>query len=530
VKIKSELIAMNIGVGQTIGTCWFFSSLNMFLTSDNGLKILWKKLQETLPKLSARQRNYFNSNINVPCPYKGGVKKTSAIYFWKFLNQYICAVGGPGRLIPKSGLNTYLTKNIKWRTEAVRESKGQSPGFPHNELPVILGHLGFKIGSDFRMLDFERWKYQFKKDNWTAPILMYRSKGSFNNTTPLRDLLLEKKGYELTGAIVYAQAREGGAHVWACTIRNGKGYITDSNYPTEQKPLNWWEADEVRQYFRNIVEYPHYRLNAAKTISFDVIMYTRKDYTNKIAPYCLMPPGGRYRPLTNTNQESLKTFKQNYGNYGVPVILSGNVHRNIHGNYSARVLAEATRKYGKRPLANAAFYNKIVNNSTSFNNGIRMARTATKNGLKYIINDKGKNFMNFKQKLIAKHPRPFPNDVFRNIWGRRFGNMNFIRKVKNYAYELGYVFPKEKIQALMAKRQTTRAGAKRKRSINSERIYRINNTNWVNNNGTYVNPNPNNWVRTNGNAETNNAIRFMLSNNGPINKIETFRRKTFRDI
>jgi hypothetical protein len=520
---------MNIGAGQTIGTCWFFSSLNMFLTSDNGLKILWKKLMERTKEMTPREWMYFMSNINAPCPYKGAVKKTSAIYFWKFLNQYICAVGGPGRLLPKSGLNTYLTKNIKWRANAMRESKGQSPGFPHLELPAILGHLGFKIGSDFRMLDFERWKYQFKKDNWTTPILMYRSEGSWSLTTPLRDLLLEKKGYELTGAIVYALSKEKGAHVWACTIRNGKGYITDSNYPTEQKPLTWWIADEVRNYFRNIPEYPHFRLNVAKTISFDVILYTRKDYTNKIAPTCLYRPNN-YIPLTNKNEESLRMFKYNYGNYGVPAILPGKVHAGIHKNYSGRVLAEATRQYGKRPLANAAFYNKIVNNSTSYHNGIERVRNATKNGQRYIINRKGKNYINFKTKLIAKHPRPFPNVVFRNIWGQRYGNMDFIRKVKNYAFEAGFTFPKEKIQALMAKRQSTRAGTKRKLNNEREQVYRLNNTNWVNNNGRYVNVNPNNWVRTNGNAETNNAIRFMLSNNGPITKIETFRRKTFRDL
>ena len=52
---------MNVSVGQTGSTCWFNSSLNMFLTSDNGLKILWQKLQETLPTLSDRQRAYFNA-------------------------------------------------------------------------------------------------------------------------------------------------------------------------------------------------------------------------------------------------------------------------------------------------------------------------------------------------------------------------------------------------------------------------------------------------------------------------------------
>lgn len=256
-------------------------------------------------------------------------------------------------------------------------------------------------------------------------------------------------------------------------------------------------------------------------------MYTRKDYTNKISPYCLLPQGG-YRPMTQSNRQKLNQF-MTWGSEAVNFLKRGGVGA-AHEMFSPRVLAEGMKQHGKRPVANTEFYNKIVNNSTSYSNGIQRARSATKNGRRYIIMRNGKNYMNFKQKLVAKHPRPFPENAFKTLWGQRQGNMNFIRRVKNYALNAGYTFPKEKIQALMAKRQTTRYGAARKTQIESERVYRLNNTNWINNNGTYVNVNPNNWVRTNGNAETNNAIRFMLENNGPINKIETFRRKTFRDI
>lgn len=522
---------MNVGVGQTGHTCWFFSSLNIFLTSDNGLKILWQKLQETLPKLKARQRNYFNSNINAPCPYKGAVKKTSAIYFWKFLNQYICAVGGPGRLLPTSGLNAYLTKNVKWREAGTREAKGTAGAAAYMELPALLGHLGFKIGSEFRMLDYERWyRYQFRKENWTAPILMYRKTSSWN-LIPLRDLMLEKKGYELTGAIVHVKPRFGSgrqAHVWSCVIRNGKGYVFESNSPTFQTPCSWWNKEDLLEYFDNLRPgWSNYSKNSAMFISFSVIMYTRKDYTSQISPYCLLPTGG-YRPMTQTNLQKLANF-ESWGPGAVNFLKRGGVG-NAHGLFSLRVLAEAVRRNAGRPRANVAFYNAIVNKSTSFSNGLERARSATKNGLRYAINTKGKNYLNFKQKLIAKHPRPFPDRIFKNLWGQRHGNMDFIKRVKNLALGAGYTFPKEKIQAIMTRRQTTRYGVERKKQTESERVYRINNTNWLNNTGTWVNVNPNNWIRINGNAEVNNAIRSLHSNNGPINKIETFRRKTFRDV
>lgn len=521
---------MNVGVGQTGLTCWFFSSLNIFLTSDNGLKILWHKLQETLPKLKARQRNYFNSNINSPCPYKGSVKKTSAIYFWKFLNQYICAVGGPGRLLPKSGLNAYLTKNVKWRNEGTREAKGTAPAHAFEELPAILGHLGFKVGSEFRMLDFGRWQYQFRKNNWTAPILMYRSKNS-ELLTPLRDLMLKKKGYELTGAIAYVKPRMGSGlvpHVWSCVIRNGKGYVFESNSPTFQTPCSWWEKEALLEYFSNLSStWAAYRTNQATFMAFAVIMYTREEFTKEIAPTCLLPPGG-YRPMTQSNRQKLAQF-ESWGPTAVNVFKRGGVGE-AHSAFTPRVLAEAVRRNAGRPRANVAFYNAIVNKATSFNNGLNRVRSATKNGLRYAINTNGKNYLNFKQKLIAKYPRPFPDSWFKRIWGERHGNMDFIRRIKNFSLTHGYVYPKEKIQGVMTKRQTTRYGAARKTQVEGQRVYRINNTNWLNNNGRWVNVNPNNWVRTNNNAETINSIRYLYSNNGPINKIETFRRKTFRDL
>lgn len=520
---------MNTGAGQTLGTCWFFSSLNIFLTSDNGLKILWRKLQEVLPKLSARQRNYFNSNINTACPYKGSVKKTSAIYFWKFLNQYICAVGGPGRLLPKSGLNAYLTKNVKWRGESTRESGGQyGGGNPYLELPAILGHLGFKVGSEFRMLDFERWKYKFKNDNWTAPILMYRSKSALSRTD-LTDLMLEKKGYELTGAIIYATSQgDGSAHVWACTIRNGKGYITDSNYPTLPKSLTWWKMDEVKEYFRTLPTYPQFRLGAAQFIAFDVILYTRKDYTNKIAPYCQLPQGG-YRPMTSNNEAKLRMFQETFENVGLRFLKSGQVGA-MHNMFSPRVLAEAIRRNANRPVANAKVFNTILKSAASYNNGLRNAWHATNaRGLKYKINENGPNFKNFRNKLIVKFPRPFPDRMFMFILGNSQNNIDFVKRIKKHATTGGYTYPKERINAVLKTRQMTRAGAKRKRNFENERMYLLNGKNWMNANGSYVNVNLNNWVRTNSNAEMNRAIRFKFGNEPP-KTIETFRRKTRDEV
>ena len=506
---------MNIGVGQTGPTCWFNSSLNIFLTSDNGLKILWQKLQEVYPALKPREKAYFNSNINAPCPYKGGVKKTSAIYFWKFLNQYICAVGGPGRLIPKSGLNAYLTKNVKWRANATKESKGTSGAHPSWELPAILGHLGFKVGRDFRMLNAERWRYKFKNNSWTAPILMYSGGG---HTYAMRDLLLEKRGYDLTGAIVYvapSMASELMPHVWACSIRNGKGYICDSNYPTTQIECKWWQKTDLERHFMTVSQ--PYRTGVARLMGFDVIMYTRKEFTNKIGPSCQLPK--QYRPLTANNENKLEQLQQ-WGS--VNFLKTGRVG-NAHKIFSPRVRAEAIRQNAKRPLMTASAFNKFVNQAGSFNHGMNLLQSAKNDkGLVYKVNANGQNYRNYRKKLIAKFPRQIPKNTIARFWRSSNSNSEFDQRLRSYANRRGYTIKENNLKGILARRATTRAGVKRVRNAETERMYLVNNTQWRNSNGTNVTNkiNANNWVRTN-----NNNVTPLVKNHTNATNVKTFKRK-----
>lgn len=448
---------MNVGVGQSGLTCWFFSSLNMFLTSDNGLKILWQKLQEVYPKLKPREKNYFNSNINAPCPYKGALKKTSAIYFWKFLNQYMCAIGGPGRLIPKSGLNAYLTKNIKWRLGSTRESKGTTAGLPSKELPALLGHLGFHVGRDFRMLDFYRWQYKFKNDNWNTPILMY------NNST-IRDLLLEKKGYELTGAIVYVSPQPNTGklpHVWACSIRNNKGYICDSNYPAVQVECNWWSKEDLKEYFIKYVE-TSYRTGSTYML-FDVIMYTRKDFTNKIAPTCQRA----YRPLTAVNKEKLEQL-ENWGPHAINFLKTGRIGT-AHTLYSPRVIAESIRRNAAKPLITASMFNALVNSAKSFNNGLKNLKALSNAGYRYNIN--GSNVRNFRRKLLLKFPKPLPKYLYTSVLNKKLSKNNSIinleRIARNYVYTLNKNSPNYRNFISALNKRAALRSAKRLKTANN---------------------------------------------------------------
>jgi hypothetical protein len=506
---------MNVGVGQTGGTCWFNASLNMFLTSDDGLKIFWKKLQGVYRYFSKQDKEFFMSDIDVPCPYKGGVRKTRAVYFWKFLNNYICAVGGPGQLLPKSELNAFLTKNVKWRSPGLREAKGARGAFPAKELPALLTHLGFREGPDFRMLDFDRWHYQFKKPEWNTPILMYRkleANSEWKLRIPLTDLLTVKKGYDLTGAIVYiAPARDstGSPHVWSCSVRNGKGYIIDSNYPHTPHECMWWKMDNLKRFLGTV--HQDYRPGKALIIGFEVIMYTRQEFTSKINPSCQLPKS--YRPLKVANKMALREFDK-WGPNAVKYVATGQLGE-ARKQFAPRVLAEAIRVNAKRPLATAALYNDLFRSARNFQEGINMPRKYLKN---YKVNKEGQNYKNFQKKLLTKFGRPVPKDMLEYFWKTRSSNANFVKKITSWAPKAGYIANTKQLNAIVARRAATRAGVKRA----AERVYLVNGVQWRNSNGDNVTSriNSTNWVKT-----KNNSIAPLIASYTNAAKIETFRRK-----
>jgi hypothetical protein len=222
--------------------------------------------------------------------------------------------------------------------------------------------------------------------------------------------------------------------------------------------------------------------------------------------------------LTANNENKLRQFNK-WGPEAAKFLLTGGVG-NAHRMFTPRVMAEALKRHGKRPVANTAFYNSIVNKSTSFNNGLERVRKATKNGLTYGINTNGKNYLNFKQKLIAKFPRPFPAYMFKILWRNSISNMDFVNRARKFANRAGYTVNENKLKGILATRAKTRAGTKRA----EERVYKVGN-NWYNNNANNVTNkiNPANWVLNEApNKEIENALASLVNYNG---NVKTYRRK-----
>lgn len=241
-------------------------------------------MQNIYSKFPQKDKVYFDSDINAPCPVRKDIKKTSMVYFWKFLDQYLCS-RGPGKLALHHGKNVQLLKNINIvaGSTAKRAEKG---AFPSKEIDVILKHIGFTSG-DYNIIDFStafnnRKKFAIRVEN-----------KSVVKRIPLHNLDLKQGNFELTGAVLFVHNTTGAgahtAHDVSCVKRGNKGYIIDSNYPYKLWSCEWWIEDKMTQFIKKselFNKYANFKNGRIDSYGFEFLLYTNNSYTNTISPTC----------------------------------------------------------------------------------------------------------------------------------------------------------------------------------------------------------------------------------------------------
>jgi hypothetical protein len=108
------------------------------------------------------------------------------------------------------------------------------------------------------------------------------------------------------------------------------------------------------------------------------------------------------------------------------------------------------------------------------------------------------------------------------LWRNSKSNTEFENRLRRHAERVGYVVNENQLKNILARRAATRAGAKRVRNAETERMYLVNGKDWFNGNANNVTNkiNANNWVRTTNNNTTTYLVGYTNSNN-----VKTFKRK-----
>jgi hypothetical protein len=391
-----------LGAIQTRGTCWFYSILNGFILSQDGQKILYNRLKEYYSKLKPAEKAYFDDTINAPCPLKD-LTKTKEIYFWKFVDQYLCFMSGPREMSIKAGKSANLLGGMSLQGTAAKQEQGGKGAFPQMEIAKILDHVGFKGKYDIRYAV----TYPIKFDGRKKPqfVIVMENKGAnikqYMYKIP-NGFLTNAEYTPMCASIVIgnSEASNSQMHKWHAVtgyVCNGKGFIYDSN----QRKIfrcDWWIRSEMVKTMNGPVadHYSFFKGGQVTYNGYSFAIVARKGFTKVIAPSCLMKyktktPQGFERNLTDPNfGERLNSSKFNYMKPAYRIALK-------------RKWAQTGHK--ATDYINKATLNSILAGAKTRNNGLNQIINLQNAGYKF----KRENLNNFEMKLMAKFPIKKPS-------------------------------------------------------------------------------------------------------------------------
>jgi hypothetical protein len=395
-----------LGAIQTRGTCWFYSILNGFILSEDGQKILYNRLTNFYKKLSLAERAYFDDQFNAPCPMKNLVK-TKEIYFWKFIDQYLCFMSGPRAASLKAGKSVSILGGVSLTGTLAREKGGAMGAKPQEEIIKILTHLGFKEGAegpgkDFMVVDFDKaqkaGKFVFDHRKKPKFIIVKRSGGNYMEIAP-PEFLIKDADYSLMCSSILignTQAKSSEMHKYhavAGFVCGGNGYIYDSNQRRVFK-CDYWKWPSLKTTLDKNVGafYNFFKGGKINYYSLAFHILARKEFTKDIGAACLM----KYK--TKTLNRWLNFTSPNLGaRLNDPKLFT-------HLQPAQRIALKRkwARTEHRAPVyINQGVYNSIVNSAKNFASGNRTLRNLTNAG--YRVKDP-KNYNEFLQKLRNKFP------------------------------------------------------------------------------------------------------------------------------
>jgi len=391
-----------VGALQTRGTCWLYSILNGFILSEDGVKILFARLKEIYANLKPEEKAYFNTNFNAPCPMRN-LTRMNQIYFWKFLDQYLCFQSVPKPTQLRRSKSFALLRGVNLQGVKARAHSGLEGAYPQQEITQVLDHLGFKdkyytIGSGEDKFDGRR-RPQFMVVMQNTGIV----KQAYMLTFPAK-LMKDTKYSLMCGSLVIENksmnnSERHRAHALAGYVCNGKGFIFDSN-STEIYRCDWWLPAEYKKVVDAEIapRYNQFKNGKITGYLYAFAIFARKEFTNPISPSCLKrtSTGASVFVRAQINKAFNEATSYNRGMIAINALVTNgvNIKSENYVNFKKRLRAKFP---GMLTQAN---YNKIINEARRYNNAMNVMNDLINNGAK--VNAAA--YANFKARLRAKFP------------------------------------------------------------------------------------------------------------------------------
>jgi hypothetical protein len=385
-----------MGAIQTRGTCWFYSILNGFILSEDGQKILYNRLTNFYKKLKPAERTYFDDEFNAPCPMKN-LTKTKEIYFWKFIDQYLCFRSGPRAVSLKAGKSASILGGMSLQGSIARQNQGGKGAFPQIEIGKILDHVGFKGDYYFKYANDPPKFHAGRKPQFV--VVMHDKYYPKNFMKQIPKGLLDDPKYELTCAsLVIANTNANNremhkSHAVAGFKCNGEGYIYDSNQRKIFK-CNWWNLADFKKVANEEIApiYPFFKNGQINVHQYAFAIFARKEFTKDIGVSCLM----KYKTNIPRGYENLNFTDPNLGNKLNSTMY--NFLKPVHRITLKRKWARTEHR--KVMYINKSTFNSIFTGAKNRSNGYQKVFNLQNAGYKV----KPENFEKFNKNLRAKFP------------------------------------------------------------------------------------------------------------------------------
>jgi len=392
---------MSCGQGtiQSRGTCWFHSIINGFLLSEDGQKILYDKMKEFYSGLTPDEKLFFDDGIDAPCPFK----TVKPLFFYKFLDQYLCFISGPRAIKTKASLSPKLLENLNFagNSATTKKEKGAEGAHAFQEILPLLDKLGFEN------------EYYVHSTGGVHPTSLSRIKKWINRTRPALSKIKFIISLNHVSTTIGMAALVPGfrphdsssmfrpmccvitisatvsptnknpsihrTHAITGYICNNKKFIVDPNF---LKPIecDWFDLDNVEKLLPELSKgYGH----VYTRLHYSYIIKSVRSYVSNIHPVCLL----KYKKVSNARfLERYKTIKT----------LNRNKNTLIPSNYIAikrYILQKSkrgllTRIFNPNPIPNI-IPNPIIPNQGNVNKLGRKIYKGAKGGL-YVLDSKGK--------------------------------------------------------------------------------------------------------------------------------------------
>jgi hypothetical protein len=259
------------GALQTHGTCWFYTILNGFLLSELGRKFLWSHMTAYYATLTPAEKTFFTDRVSAPCP--ASATNFKKLFFYKFLDQYVCAINTSSNVNNRAGKSAELLRNIEFVGARAKQFKGLGGASASTEIDAILGRLGIRDWG-MGLLDNR------VKDDLSAKNMIILSAWLDSLHTKLDSkMTVGSHVFLLSHAEVKMSNKQNEGHSIVGVRCGGEGYLYDSN-KAKLHPCRWWTLSTLKTRIKEIYG------NKYSKPRYGYAVYIKEAFATGVHPTC----------------------------------------------------------------------------------------------------------------------------------------------------------------------------------------------------------------------------------------------------